>query len=188
MPWSYWKNHRNDRGMFAYGERFKIQIALYWNAGCWVLESHRMRPGFRVIQRGPRWWNNCCNFVASRDFLTLVIRWWLVISRTGIDFLWFSCRGACLGDCWNSINMTSSRKSLLMGFFCRTPMVTWLLLLSWAGKRRCSQFVGNWIAWKIQVWKVMEFLRKGKPSNSRKSGGTLLFTASEERWAKHLAY
>lgn len=167
--------------------KFKLHCIEMQDAECWSRTEWGQGSGLYSEGLVGRW-NNCCNFVASRDFLTLVIRWWLVISRTGIDFLWFSCRGACLGDCWNSINMTSSRKSLLMGFFCRTPMVTWLLLLSWAGKRRCSQFVGNWIAWKIQVWKVMEFLRKGKPSNSRKSGGILLFTASEERWAKHLAY
>lgn len=130
-------------GMFAYVVPWReIQ-----NSNCTVLKCRMLSAG--VAPNEARVWGYTARASLASEIIAAILlhleiwHWWLVISRTGIDFLWFSCGGACLGDSWNSINMTSSRKSLLMGFFRRTPMVTWLLLLSWAGKRRCSQFVGN---------------------------------------------
>ena len=80
--------------------------------------------------------------------------------------------------------MTSSRKSLLMGFFRRTPMVTWLLLLSWAGKRRCSQFVGNSTG---KTGKTLQFQAVRWHTFIYTGETVFLSSASLEGWARHLA-
>lgn len=125
--------------------KFKLHCIEMQDAECWSRTERGQ--GLGLYSEG-----SLASEIIAAIWLHLEIwHWWLVISRAVIDFL--AEEPALAIVCWNSIDITSSRKSLLMGFFCRTPMVTWLLLLSWAEKRRCSQFVGNWIAWKMHVWK-----------------------------------